>query len=113
MCWTAADAGQFICNPVSSGAEREMKHETVRSESGLYDADRIASALAMLRENDLGVVLRERDLEAGTWIDMVERLRFLPALAAAERESSSNNEGGGGKLTAIPAWGGIIWLQRS
>jgi two-component system response regulator PilR (NtrC family) len=56
----------------------------------LYDADRLASALAILRENDIGVVLCECDLEPGTWIDMLERLRYLrdaPALIVTTRQA--------------------------
>ena len=44
----------------------------------VHHADRLASSLAILLDNKIGVVLCERDLRPGTWIDMLERLRFLP-----------------------------------
>ena len=47
------------------------------SKWALYDADRVASAQVILREYDIGVVLCERDLRPGSWIDMLERLSFL------------------------------------
>ena len=43
-----------------------------------YKADSIASALAVLRRREIGVVICERDLSPGTWIDMLDELRLLP-----------------------------------
>jgi len=44
----------------------------------LYHAEPLASALAILRKHEIGVVLCERDLRPGTWIDLLEGLSFLP-----------------------------------
>src|SRR5260370_20600445 len=43
----------------------------------LYKADSLASALAIIRGREIGVVICERDLSPGTWIDMLEELRLL------------------------------------
>ncbi len=43
----------------------------------LYKADSLASALAIIRGREIGVVICERDLSPGTWIDMLEGLRLL------------------------------------
>jgi DNA-binding NtrC family response regulator len=47
------------------------------SKRALYKADSIASALAVIRRREIGVVICERDLSQGTWIDMLEKLRHL------------------------------------
>ncbi len=44
----------------------------------LHKAHRLASALAMLAEHRFGVVLCERDLQPGTWIDMLRPMTLLP-----------------------------------
>jgi DNA-binding response OmpR family regulator len=44
----------------------------------LHHADSLASALTELRRQEIGVVVCERDLRPGTWVDMLERLRSLP-----------------------------------
>lgn len=44
----------------------------------LYHADPLASALAILHEHEIGVVLCERDLRPGSWVDLLDRLRLLP-----------------------------------
>lgn len=43
-----------------------------------YKTGSIASALAVLRRREIGVVICERDLSPGTWIDMLDALRLLP-----------------------------------
>ena len=48
------------------------------SKRALYRADSLASAMAAIRRWEIGVVLCERDLSPGTWIDMLEELRVLP-----------------------------------
>ncbi len=54
----------------------------------LYKADSLASALAVMRRREIGVVICERDLSPGTWIDLLEELRLLrdaPQLIVASR----------------------------
>jgi DNA-binding response OmpR family regulator len=54
----------------------------------LYRADSLASALAVIRRREIGVVICERDLSAGTWIDMLEELTLLrdaPSLIVTSR----------------------------
>jgi DNA-binding NtrC family response regulator len=51
-----------------------IRHSTWR----LFIADRVASALTFLRQHDIAVVLCERDLWPGTWIDLLENIRHLP-----------------------------------
>ena len=43
----------------------------------LYKADSIASAMAVVRTSEIAVVICERDLSPGTWIDMLEELMAL------------------------------------
>ncbi len=44
----------------------------------LHRADCLASARAMLRRREIGVVICERDLSPGTWIDMLNEGQLLP-----------------------------------
>jgi DNA-binding NtrC family response regulator len=46
--------------------------------SAVYEADGPSAALATLRRYPVGVVLCERDLGPGTWIDVLELLHGLP-----------------------------------
>ena len=48
------------------------------SKRALYRADSLASALAIIRRWEVGVVICERNLSPGTWIDLLEGLRPLP-----------------------------------
>jgi DNA-binding NarL/FixJ family response regulator len=54
----------------------------------LLSADRVPAALALLRQHEISVILCERDLMPGTWIDMLENIKFLshpPALIVTSR----------------------------
>jgi DNA-binding response OmpR family regulator len=64
---------------VSPLAEDYFSLEAVFNHSKweLYQTDSLASALPVLRRREIGVVICERDLSPGTWIDMLEELRFL------------------------------------
>jgi DNA-binding response OmpR family regulator len=44
----------------------------------LFNARDLVSALALLQQHEITVVLCERDLLPGTWIDMLENIRHLP-----------------------------------
>ena len=44
----------------------------------LHKADSLPSAVAVMRRREIGVVICERDLSQGTWIDLLEELRQLP-----------------------------------
>jgi len=65
---------------VSPAAEDHSSLQRLISHSKweLYDADRLSSAMAILEEAEIGVVLCERDLPTGSWRDMLDRLRYLP-----------------------------------
>jgi DNA-binding NtrC family response regulator len=43
----------------------------------LYKTDSLASAMAVICRREIGVVLCERDLSPGTWVEMLEELRLL------------------------------------
>ena len=43
----------------------------------LYQAGRVASALAILHEREIGVVLCDRDVPPHTWVDLLEPLALL------------------------------------
>lgn len=49
-----------------------------RSKWKLFNADRVTSALALLRSHDISVVVCERDLEPGTWVDILEQIEPMP-----------------------------------
>jgi len=54
----------------------------------LHRADCLASAQAMLRRREIGVVICERDLSPGTWIDMLregELMANAPSLIVTSR----------------------------
>lgn len=64
---------------VSPVEEDRASMQSIFSHSkwALYDTDRLAPALSILREYEIGVVLCERDLQPGSWVDMLERLRVF------------------------------------
>lgn len=54
----------------------------------LFKADNLSSALALLQQHEIAVVLCERDLRSGTWIDMLEHidaLQHAPSLIVTSR----------------------------
>src|SRR5260370_34356365 len=54
----------------------------------LFNADRVPPALDFLHRHEISVVLCERDLMPGTWIDMLENIRCLshpPSLIVTSR----------------------------
>ena len=65
---------------VSPLAEDYFSLQTIFSHSkrALYKADTLASALAVIRRWEISVVICERNLLPGTWIDLLEKLRPLP-----------------------------------
>ncbi len=48
-----------------------------RSKWNLRKSETLASALPTIRKYEIGVVICERDLSPGTWIDMLEALNLL------------------------------------
>lgn len=50
-----------------------------RSKWHLHKSETLALALPVIRRCDIGVVICERDLSPGTWIDMLEALNLLHA----------------------------------
>ena len=49
-----------------------------RSKWELHRADCLASAQAIMSRREIGVVICERDLSPGTWVDMLEEGELLP-----------------------------------
>jgi len=49
-----------------------------RLEWKLVNADRVPLALALLQSHDVSVVVCERDLKPGTWVDMLEHIQPMP-----------------------------------
>jgi CheY-like chemotaxis protein len=43
-----------------------------------FKADGHSAALAVLRQHDISVILCERDLKPGTWIEVLDHIRDLP-----------------------------------
>lgn len=44
----------------------------------LFKAKRLPPALALMRQHEISVILCERDLMPGTWIDVLENINDLP-----------------------------------
>jgi DNA-binding NtrC family response regulator len=44
----------------------------------LFTASDLASALSLLHDHEISVLLCERDLRPGTWIDVLEHITLLP-----------------------------------
>ena len=65
---------------VSPLAEDHFSLQSIfnRSKWKLHRADCPASARAILSRQEIGVVICERDLSPGTWIDMLEEGALLP-----------------------------------
>jgi len=68
---------------VLSVSPHQEDHSALRGIFGhsrwaLYQAGHVASAVAILNEREIGVVLCDRDLQPGTWIDLLESLTLLP-----------------------------------
>ena len=68
---------------VLSVSPHEIDHLSLQAIIGhskwtLFIAGDLPSALSVLREHDISVLLCERDLRPGTWIDVLENIRFLP-----------------------------------
>ncbi|MBZ5617232.1 MAG: response regulator [Acidobacteriia bacterium] len=62
----------------------EGDHQSLESAIGhsrwmLFKADDLPSALALLQQREVAVVLCERDLLPGTWIDVLEQINALPS----------------------------------
>lgn len=77
---------------VSPLAEDYLPLEAIfyHSKWELYKADSVVSALTVMHRREIGVVICERDLSPGTWIDMLEELRSLrggPPLIVASRRA--------------------------
>jgi len=65
-----------------SVSPNEDDHGSLRAVLGvskwvLYQANCLAAALGHLYRREIGVIICERDLEPGTWIDVLEQLRAL------------------------------------
>ena len=50
-----------------------------KTTSGIFEASTYRQALAKFGLPDIGLVICERDLLDGSWKDMLEAIRFLPA----------------------------------
>jgi DNA-binding NtrC family response regulator len=62
----------------------ESDHDVLRcivshSRWTLFKADRVSTAQNLVREHEVSVVLCERDLAPGTWIDMLHEIHNLPS----------------------------------
>jgi DNA-binding NtrC family response regulator len=73
------NVGTVLC--VSPLAEDYLSLQAVFNHSNweLYKTETLASALAVIRRREIGVVICERYLSQGnTWIDMLDELRLVP-----------------------------------
>jgi DNA-binding NtrC family response regulator len=60
----------------------EEDHRLLRAIIGhsnwtFFKADSVSSALAFLQQHDISVLLCERDLQIGTWVDVLENINHL------------------------------------
>jgi len=77
----AIEQNRRIVTVLSVSPDRE-DHSAIEGMVGhsrwaLYQAGEVAAALAILEEREIGVVLCERDLKPGTWIDLLAPLQLL------------------------------------
>lgn len=82
--------GKVTVLSASQIAEDHLSLQAVfgHSKWELYEAGNRASALAVLHIREIGVVICERDLYPGTWVDLLQQLRLLkdaPTLIVASR----------------------------
>lgn len=77
---------------VLSVSPSEEDHSSLRTIIGskcmLFQADDLHSALTLLQQHRIGVVFCERDLAAGSWIELVEHIKDLrngPSLIVTSR----------------------------
>jgi DNA-binding NtrC family response regulator len=76
----SSSTGALTVLSVSPLEEDQLSLEAIVGHSTwrLFKADHIPSALTFLRQHKIAVVLCERDLQPGTWIDLLENIRHLP-----------------------------------
>jgi len=56
----------------------------------IFQAHDLVSAVALLRQQDIAVVICERDLQSATWIDLLEQINTLanaPSLIVTSRRA--------------------------
>jgi len=68
---------------VLSLSPHEIDHLSLQAIIGhskwkLFIASDLPSALSVLHVHEISVLLCERDLRSGTWIDVLENIKFLP-----------------------------------
>jgi DNA-binding NtrC family response regulator len=68
---------------VLSLSPHEIDHLSLQAIIGhskwkLFTASDLASAVSLLHGHEISVLLCERDLRPGTWIDVLENIKFLP-----------------------------------
>ena len=77
-----ASTGRVLGTTILSVSPFEQDHMSVQSsdqaEWALYKANTLGSALKLLRQRDIAVVLCERDLAPGTWTGMLEQMNRMP-----------------------------------
>ena len=71
------------CVTVLSVSPFEDDHASLQAIVGhskwmMFKADHLFGAKGFLRQHDISVVLCERDLTPGTWIDVLDHLHDLP-----------------------------------
>ena len=69
--------------PILSVSPNEEDHQLLQAVFGhtkwlLFKAPDLATAVELLREHDIAVLLCERDLLLGTWTDVLEHVQTLP-----------------------------------
>lgn len=86
-------ANRTECVTVLSVSPLEHDHASLQSIFGhskwkLFSADRLLSAQSVLQEHDISVVLCERDLMPGTWLDLlghIQDMSHCPSLIVTSR----------------------------
>src|SRR5258708_2831536 len=68
---------------VLSVSPHEVDHLSLQAIIGhskwkLFTASDLASTISLLHGHEISVLLCERDLRTGTWIDVLENIKFLP-----------------------------------
>jgi DNA-binding NtrC family response regulator len=77
---SAKSVGVLKVLSISPLEDDHLSLESIISHSTwmLLKANRLPAALALFQKHDISVVLCERDLRPGSWIDLLEGIRDLP-----------------------------------
>jgi len=77
--FATSPAGALAVLSVSPMEEDHSSLQSIIAQSNwmLFRSDSLPSALTVLRQQEIAVVICERDLQTGTWVDVLEHINAL------------------------------------